>query len=64
MRFCKIPFPKSITYSGVVLDKLRQRYKSFFPRKNPEKYILNVDDGHSSWVLKFSRPLNYSELCK
>ena len=32
VRFYEIPFPKSIVYSDVVLDKLRQRYKSFFPK--------------------------------
>ena len=32
----KIPFPKSIVNGDVVLDKLRQRYKSFFPSKYAE----------------------------
>ena len=31
-RSCEIPFPKSIVYSDVVLDKLGQGYESFFPR--------------------------------
>ena len=36
MRFCEIPFPKSIVYSDVVLDKQQQRYESFFPSINAE----------------------------
>ena len=35
-RFCEIPLLKSIVYSDVMLDKLRQKYKSFFPSKNAE----------------------------
>ena len=65
MIFCVIPFPKNIVYSDVVLDKLRQRYKSSFPSKNEENWTLKVTDGHSCWqVLKNSRLLNYSKLCK
>ena len=64
-RSCEFPFPKSIVYSDVVVDKLGQRYKSLLPRKNPENKTLKVADGHSQWhVLKFSRPLIYSKLCK
>ena len=33
-RSCKIPFPKSIVYSDLVLDKLGQSCMSFLPRKN------------------------------
>ena len=36
MRFREIPFPKSIVYSDVNLDKLRQRFKSFIPSINTE----------------------------
>ena len=35
-RSCENPFPKSIVYSDVELDKLPQTYMSFFPRKNAE----------------------------
>ena len=34
MRFCEIPFARSIVYSDIGLDKLWQSYKSFFPSKN------------------------------
>ena len=39
MKFCEIPFPKSIVYSDVVLDKLWQWYKSLFPSKNAERKL-------------------------
>ena len=35
-RFCDIPFPKTLVYSDVVLDKLGQSYKAFFLSKNAE----------------------------
>ena len=46
-RFCEIPFQKSIVLSDVVFDKLGQRYKPFFPRKNTERLTVKVADGHS-----------------
>ena len=60
MRFCETPFPKSIVYSNLVLGKLRRA----FPSKYAEGYALKVADGLSLWALKFSRILNYSELCE
>ena len=64
LSFCGIPFPKSIVNGGLVLDKLRQRYKFSFSSKYGESYTLKVAEGLSPWVLRFSRPLNYLELCK
>ena len=65
IRFHKIPFPKTKVYSDVVLDNLRQKYKSFFfPSKNTKTKTLKVAHRHSPYVWKFSRPLNFSELCK
>ena len=60
-RFCEIPFRKSIVYSDVVLDKLRERYKSRLPSINAESCALRIADGFSPWVLKFSRLLSFSE---
>ena len=37
MTFCEIPFPKSIVYSAVVMDKLPQNNKSFFPTINVKR---------------------------
>ena len=64
LSFCGIPLPKSIVNGDIVLDKLRQRYKSFFPSKYVESSTVKIADGQSPWVLRFSRPLNYLELCK
>ena len=64
LSFCGIPFLKSIVNGDVVLDKLRESYKSFNPSKYAESCTLKVADGGSPWVLGFSRPLNYLELCK
>ena len=64
LSFCGIPFPKSIVNGGVVLEKLRQRYKSFFPSKNAENLRVKVADGRSPCVLRFSRPLDNLEICK
>ena len=64
LNFCGIPFPKSIVNGDVVVDKLRRRYKSFFPIKYAESWTLKVADERSLWVLRFSRPLNHLELCK
>ena len=36
MRFCEFPFPESIIYRVVMLGKLGQSYKSFFPSKIAE----------------------------
>ena len=36
LSFCGISFPKSIVNGDLVLDKLRQRYKSFFPSQYSE----------------------------
>ena len=47
MRFCGMPFPKSIVYSDVVVGKLLQRYKVFFPGINAGRYTLKVGDGQS-----------------
>ena len=46
-RFCEISFPKNVVYSDVVLDKLGQSNKSFFPSKNAESVTLKVADEHS-----------------
>ena len=62
--FCWFPFPKKNVYSDAVLDKLRQRYKSFLPEKDAERKNLKVADGLSPLFLKISRTLNYSGLCK
>ena len=40
LSFCGIPFLKSIVNGDVVLDKLRERYKSFIPSKDVESYTL------------------------
>ena len=56
MRFCEIPFPKSIIYSDVVLDKLRQTDESFIPISAAESRTLKVADVLCPWVMKFSRP--------
>ena len=64
-RSCETPIPKSIVYSDVLSVKLGPRYKSFFPSKNAESYVLKLADGLSHWqVLKLSKPLNYWKLCK
>ena len=64
-RSCKIPFPKSIVYNDVLLEKLGQSCKSFFPSKNAERETLKDAEEHSCrQVLKFSRPLNYSKLSR
>ena len=57
MRFCEIPFPKGLVYSDVVLKNLFKAISLSFQAKTRK-----VADGHSSCVLKFSRPLNYSKL--
>ena len=41
-RSCYIPFPKSIVYSDVVLEKVGQSNKSLFPRKNAESQTLKI----------------------
>ena len=33
---CEIPFPRSIVYNDVELEKLGQSYESFFSSKNAE----------------------------
>ena len=57
MRFLEIPFPKSIVYSDLALDKLRQRYESFFSIKNAETLTMKVADVHAPCVLQFSKLL-------
>ena len=46
--FFVFPFLKSIVYSHVVLDKLEQSYKSFFPGKvKLAKVLMGIPIGKS-----------------
>ena len=64
-RYCEIPFPKTIVYTGVELDKQGRSYKSFFLGENAESWTLKVADGNFHWqILKLSRLFKYSKLCE
>ena len=64
-RFCEIPFPKSIVYTDVVLDKRGKNYKFLFLSKNAKSYpgwaLIDIQS-FSALIERFLRFQRCSEL--